>query len=232
MKKGFAKRWMDVYPRPRKRSGAYMTGSAYDVHPYVLINYNDDYESVSTVAHEWGHAMHSYLSNKAQPFPTSRYAIFVAEIASTFNEALLLEHMLKSPKSDDERLLYLGTALESLRGTFFRQAMFAEFERDGPRARRQGRAADRRQAHQDLRRASCAATTATSEGVVKIDDLYAVEWALHPALLLRVLRLPVRHLDRGELALRRGDPQGRARRAGALPRSCSRRAARTIRTSW
>ena len=113
-------RWMDVYPRPRKRSGAYMSGVAYDVHPYILLNYNDDYESVSTLTHEWGHAMHSYLANKHQPFSTADYPIFTAEIASTTNEVLLLDHMLKIAKSDDERLLYLGSALENLRGTFFR----------------------------------------------------------------------------------------------------------------
>src|SRR5205823_8628782 len=80
--------------------------------------------------HEWGHAMHSYLANRAQPFVTSDYAIFVAEIASTFNEELLLQRMLKQAKTDDERLYYLATSLEQMRGTFFRQAMFAEFERN------------------------------------------------------------------------------------------------------
>ena len=119
---------MDVYPQPGKRSGAYSNGSAYDVHPYVLMNYNDDYEGVSTLAHELGHAMHSYLANKAQPYPTADYPIFVAEVASTFNEALLLQHMLAEAKTDDERLFLLGNYLESLRGTFFRQTMFAEFE--------------------------------------------------------------------------------------------------------
>src|SRR4030095_5924186 len=107
-----------------------MAGYAYDVHPYVLMNYNDDYESVTTLAHEWGHAMHSYLANKAQPYVTADYSTFIAEIASTFNEEMLLQRMLKTARSDDERLLYLGSALESLRGTFFRQAMFAEFERN------------------------------------------------------------------------------------------------------
>ncbi len=126
---GFDHRWMDTYPRPHKQSGAHMDGYAYDVHPYVLMNYNDDYESVTTVAHEWGHAMHSYLANQAQPFVTSNYATFIAEIASTFNEELLLQRVLKTAKTDDERLFYLGSALEQLRGTFFRQAMFAEFER-------------------------------------------------------------------------------------------------------
>jgi oligoendopeptidase F len=126
---GLDHRWMDTYPRPRKQSGAHMDGYAYDVHPYVLMNYNDDYESVTTMAHEWGHAMHSYLANRAQPFVTSNYTTFIAEIASTFNEELLLQQALKTAKTDDERLFYLGSALEQLRGTFFRQAMFAEFER-------------------------------------------------------------------------------------------------------
>ena len=78
MKKGLADRWMDVYPRPRKLSGAHMAGDAYDVHPFLLINYNNNYESVSTIAHEWGHAMHSYFSNRAQPFATASYAVFTA----------------------------------------------------------------------------------------------------------------------------------------------------------
>src|SRR5882672_1913384 len=105
MAAGLQNRWMDVYPRPRKLSGAHMDGAAYDVHPFVLMNYNDNYESVSALVHEWGHAMHSYLSNAAQPFVTADYAIFVAEIASTFNEALLLEHVLRNAADDKERLL-------------------------------------------------------------------------------------------------------------------------------
>src|SRR5919197_1495346 len=130
MAAGFEQRWMDTYPRPRKQSGAHMAGDAYDVHPYVLMNYSGNYESVSTLAHEWGHAMHSYFSNAAQPYVNASYATFVGEIAPTFNEALLLEQALKTAKSDDERLLYLGSALEELRATFFRQAMFADFERE------------------------------------------------------------------------------------------------------
>ena len=129
MSNGFDNRWMDAYPRPRKLPGAHMNPGAYDVHPYVLMNYNDDYESVSTLAHEWGHALHSVLAMKAQPYVSANYPIFIAEIASTFNEALLLNHVLKVAKSDDERLLVLGSALENLRGTYYRQAMFAEFER-------------------------------------------------------------------------------------------------------
>jgi len=179
MAAGLQNRWMDVYPRPRKLSGAHMAGSAYDVHPFVLMNYNDNYESVSTLAHEWGHAMHSYLSNAAQPFVTSDYAIFVAEIASTFNEALLLEHVLKNAADDNERLLYLGSALENLRGTFFRQAMFAEFEREVHARVDRGEplSGDKltRIYGEILRRYH-----GEREGVVKIDDLYTVEWAYIP----------------------------------------------------
>ncbi|MFN7144417.1 MAG: oligoendopeptidase F [Myxococcota bacterium] len=125
---GFGARWMDVYPRPGKDSGAWMDGAAYDVHPFVLMNYNGDYESVTTLAHEWGHAAHSAYAMKAQPYPTADYATFTAEIASTFAEALLVDHLLKNAKTDDERLFYLGSALESLRTTYFRQAQLAEFE--------------------------------------------------------------------------------------------------------
>lgn len=179
MAAGLQNRWMDVYPRPRKQSGAHAHGGAYDVHPYVLMNYNDNYESVSTLAHEWGHAMHSYLSNAAQPFVTADYATFVAEIASTFNEALLLEHVLRNATGDDERLFYLGSALETLRGTFFRQAMFAEFEREVHARVDRGEPLSgnklTRIYGEILRRYH-----GDKEGVVKIDDLYTVEWAYIP----------------------------------------------------
>jgi oligoendopeptidase F len=179
MAAGVKNRWMDVYPRPRKLSGAHMAGAAYDVHPYVLMNYNDNYESVSTLAHEWGHAMHSYLSNRAQPFPTARYATFIAEIASMANEALLLDYALKAAKSDDERLLYLDSALERLRGGFFRQVMFAEFEREVHARVDKGEAMTGEKftkAYGELLRRY----HGDREGVVKIDDLYAVEWAAVP----------------------------------------------------
>ncbi|HET7363858.1 MAG TPA: M3 family oligoendopeptidase [Burkholderiales bacterium] len=179
MATGFEHRWMDTYPRPHKQSGAHMAGDAYDVHPFVLMNYTGNYESVSTIAHEWGHAMHSYFSNAAQPYINADYATFVAEIASTFNEALLLEHALASARSDDERLLYLGSALEGLRATFFRQAMFADFERDvHARVDRGEPLSGKRLSEiygQILRRYH-----GEREGVVKIDDLYTVEWAYIP----------------------------------------------------
>ncbi|HVN75298.1 MAG TPA: oligoendopeptidase F [Thermoanaerobaculaceae bacterium] len=179
VRKGFDSRWMDVYPQQGKRSGAYSNGSAYDVHPYVLMNYNDDYESVSTVAHEWGHAMHSYLANKAQPYPTADYSIFVAEVASTFNEALLLRQMLDRAATDDERLFLLGNYLEGLRGTFFRQAMFAEFELAIHEAAEKGEAltgAKLTKMYGELLRRY----HGNDQGVMRIPDEYTVEWAYIP----------------------------------------------------
>lgn len=120
--------WVDVLPNQGKRSGAYMDGSAYDIHPYVLLNFLGEYDDVSTYAHEMGHALHSYLSNKNQPYAKSDYSIFVAEVASTLNESLLMEHMLKTVKTDQQRLFLLGELLETFRTTIFRQALFAEFE--------------------------------------------------------------------------------------------------------
>ena len=127
-RKGFAERWLDVYPNDGKRSGAYSNGAVYDVHPYILLNYNGKYDDVSTLAHELGHTMHSYLSNKTQPYATADYSIFVAEVASTLNEALLLEYMLKTMTDDNVRLTLLGNYLDGIRGTVFRQTQFAEFE--------------------------------------------------------------------------------------------------------
>ena len=128
VKKAFDDRWIDFIPTVGKRSGAYSTGGAYDVHPYILMNWNDDYESLSTLAHEMGHTMHSYFSNTNQPFAKSDYATFVAEIASTANETLLNNYMVQHAKSDEEKLYLLGSYLDLLRTTIFRQTSFAEFE--------------------------------------------------------------------------------------------------------
>ena len=128
LSKDTAAKWMDPFPRPGKRSGAYMQGGAYDVHPYLLLNLGDDYESMSTFAHEWGHAMHSLLTNRNQPYENFGYPTFIAEIASTCNERLLAEYMVARAKTREEKIFYLGQLLEQLRGTFFRQTQFAEFE--------------------------------------------------------------------------------------------------------
>jgi oligoendopeptidase F len=128
MSRAFSERWIDLFPYPGKRSGAYMQPGAYDVHPYLLINYSGKYTDMSTVAHELGHAMHSYYSNKAQPYPMASYPIFVAEVASTFNEDLLIDYMLKQIKDESTRVAVLGNYLENIKGTVFRQTQFAEFE--------------------------------------------------------------------------------------------------------
>ena len=126
--RAFGERWIDLLPNEGKRSGAYSAGDAYDVHPYMLINYNGKYADVSTLAHELGHTMQSYYSNKTQPYPLADYPIFVAEVASTFNEALLIDYMLANIKDDNTRLSLLGNYLENIKGTVFRQTQFAEFE--------------------------------------------------------------------------------------------------------
>lgn len=120
-------RTMHVRPAPGKSGGAYQT-AAYGELPLVFLNHQDDYESVSTFAHEWGHGMHTALANASQPYETSDYALFVAEVASITNEVLLSEYMLAQARNTDERLFQLGYALEQMRATFFRQTQFAEFE--------------------------------------------------------------------------------------------------------
>jgi oligoendopeptidase F len=176
---GFADRWMDVYPRPGKKSGAYMNGHLFDVHPFVLMNYNDDYESVSTLAHEWGHALHSFFTNGSQHFVNAEYSIFLAEIASTLSEALLLHRMLDEAGASTERLFYLGHSLEQLRGTFFRQAMFAEFELAIHERVERGEAltADEFSGlYLDLLKRY----HGHDEEVLRIDDRFAIEWAYIP----------------------------------------------------
>ena len=128
VQRSFDERWIDFFPTPGKRSGAYSEGGAYDVHPYMLLNYLGQYNDVSTLAHELGHTMHSYYSNKTQPYATASYQTFVAEVASTFNEALLMDYMLKQIKDRPTRLALLGNYLENAKATVFRQTQFAEFE--------------------------------------------------------------------------------------------------------
>jgi oligoendopeptidase F len=168
-----------VYPQQGKRSGAYQIGDVRDVPPYVLLNHNDDYESVSTVAHEWGHGMHSYLANRSQPAPLAEYSTFTAEIASTLNESLLVEHMVATAADDDERLYYLGSALEELRAAFYHQAMFAEFELRIHEEVEKGNALSGEtftRIYAELVRRY----QGDAEGVVKVDDSVTVGWAMVP----------------------------------------------------
>mgnify|MGYP002617527683 CR=1 FL=1 len=126
LKEGFENRWIDVYENEGKRSGAYSAGAR--VHPYVLLNYTGTLDSEFTLAHEMGHAIHSYLSNKTQPIVYSDYVIFVAEVASTCNEALLMQHLLKTTTDKKQRAYLINHFLEQFRTTLYRQTMFAEFE--------------------------------------------------------------------------------------------------------
>jgi len=121
--------WLDLLPNKGKKSGAFSAGS-YDGKPYILINFQPDVlDSVFTIAHEGGHSMHSYLSGKGQPFAYYQYVIFVAEVASTFNETLLSRYMLKNARDDKERAFLLNREIDAIKQTIFRQTMFAEFEK-------------------------------------------------------------------------------------------------------
>jgi oligoendopeptidase F len=138
--RAFNERWIDLMPNDGKRSGAYATGAAYDVHPYVLLNHNDDFPSLSTVAHEWGHAVHTLLANANQPYEKASYSSFIAESASIANELLLGDYLVRISKTREQKLFYLGEQLELIRTTFFRQAMFAEFQLAMHEIREQGHA--------------------------------------------------------------------------------------------
>ena len=136
LKEGFENRWIDVYENEGKRSGAYSAGAA--VHPYVLLNYSGTLDSQFTLAHEMGHALHSYLSNRTQNPIDSQYVIFVAEVASTCNEALLMEYLLGKTTDKRERAYLINHFLEQFKGTMYRQTMFAEFELNIGRMVREG----------------------------------------------------------------------------------------------
>src|SRR5262249_13193857 len=121
LKGAFSARWMDVYPRDGKQQGAFMDGAVYELHPFLLLNHQDNFNSVSTLAHEWGHAMHTIFSNGAQPFLYANNPIFTAEIASTLNEVLLHEQLIKTAKDPKEKNFYIESLLKLIRGTFYRQ---------------------------------------------------------------------------------------------------------------
>lgn len=129
LRQGFADRWIDYYPNQGKSGGAYSWGS-YDSHPYVLTNFQGTLDSVSTLAHEMGHSLHTWYSNHNQPYAKSAYSMFVAEVASTCNEALLISYLLKNTDDKDEKKAYLNYFLDTFKGTLFRQTQFAEFEYD------------------------------------------------------------------------------------------------------
>ena len=128
LKEGIKDRWIDVYPNRGKRTGGYSSG-CYDTNPYILLNYQDKYDDMSTLAHELGHSMHSYYTIKNNPYQYGHYSIFVAEVASTVNELLLAKYIIKNSTNKNEKLFILNRIMELFRATFYRQAMFAEFEK-------------------------------------------------------------------------------------------------------
>ena len=179
LRRAFTERWIDLLPATGKRSGAYSNGGAYDVHPYMLINFNGKYADVSTLAHELGHTMQSYFSNQAQPYPLASYQLFVAEVASTFNESLLIDYMLRSIKDDDVRLSLLGNYLENIKGTLFRQTQFAEFELRMHEMAQKGQpvvADTLAELYMDITKKY----DGHDQGICVVDDYIAHEWSFIP----------------------------------------------------
>ncbi|WP_404713684.1 M3 family oligoendopeptidase [Sphingomonas sp. MMS24-J13] len=169
-------RWVDFAPRPGKYAGSFTNPDAYDVHPYILLNYTSDYQGLTNYVHEWGHAMHSVLTNSKQPFETAHYETFVAEIASTCNEQLLAHHLMDTAVGKQEKLFYIGQLLELLRLNIFREPMLSEFEHA---------------VHMQAANGAPMSGTAMSEiyfkllkdyhaPVMEIDPLYAMEWSFIP----------------------------------------------------
>jgi oligoendopeptidase F len=178
LKKGFESGWTDYLPSTGKRSGAYSTG-VYGVHPYQLLNFNGKYYDLSVLAHESGHSMHTWLASQAQPFPTAEYSIFVAEVASTLNENLLLHEMLGRARDDATRLFLLGSYLDNMRTTLFRQTQFAEFELAMHERAEKGEALTGEslsKLYLDVARR----TYGHDAGVCEVPDLLRVEWAFIP----------------------------------------------------
>lgn len=208
LREGFENRWIDVYQNTGKRSGAYSAGAA--VHPYVLLNYTGTLDSQFTLAHEMGHALHSYLSNKHQNPVDADYVIFVAEVASTCNEALLMEYLLGKTQDRKERAYLINHFLEQFKGTLYRQTMFAEFERSIGQMTAQGQTL--------TDQALCGLYRQLNEAYfgpdMVVDDRIAMEWARIPHFYYNyyvfqyatgycaAIALSRRILDEGEPAVR------------------------------
>ena len=174
LREGFENRWIDVYENVGKRSGAYSAGAR--VHPYVLLNFTGDLDSQFTLAHEMGHAIHSYLSNRTQRPVDADYVIFVAEVASTCNEALLMEHLLADAADKKRRAYLLNHFLEQFRGTLYRQTMFAEFELRLGELNRQGEALTAQRLCEEYR----ALNRRYYGDAVVSDEEIGLEWARIP----------------------------------------------------
>ncbi len=172
---GFENGWIDVYENQGKRSGAYSWG-AYGTHPYVLMNYNGSLNHVFTLAHEMGHAIHSYHSDKAQPYPYAGYRIFVAEVASTCNEALLIHYMMEHAQDEQEKAYLINYFLDQFKGTLYRQTMFAEFEKI---------------VHEQVQRGESLTADGLCETYYKLNQLYfGEEMVCDPQIAMEWSRIP------------------------------------------
>ena len=217
LRRAYAERWMDLLPNEGKSPGAY-SNTVYGVHPYQLLNFTGGYEDVSTLAHESGHSMHSWLSSAHQPYATASYSTFVAEVASTLNESLLFRHMLAGAKDDATRLFLLSSYLDVLRTTLFRQTLFAEFElwihesveRGEPLT---GESLSKK--YLELVRTYYG----HSQGVTRVDDFIAAEWAYIPHFYLNFYVFQYATSMIGGMSLTEGIIGEDARRDGSATRN-------------
>lgn len=178
LRKAFEGRWIDRYPNKNKQTGAYSSG-IYDVHPFILMNFNGTYQDVSTLIHELGHSMHSYLSAKYQPYPDYQYTTFAAEIASTFNENMLMDYILKNEKDELFKLYILDNYLERLRATIYRQTMFADLELSMHRSVEQGKTLTSEWLNKEYLKL-VRDYYGHDKGVVQVDDYIECEWGIIP----------------------------------------------------
>lgn len=183
VRKALNERWIDVFPTEGKASGAYSNGADYAGHPYILLNYNNHYEDVSTLIHEMGHTMHSYYTNKTQPYPLANYETFVAEVASTFNEVLLFNYIIKTVKDDDVKLSILMNYLDRFKGTLFRQTQFAEFELKIHELAEQGKPVTG-EVFSSVYKDIVDRYYGNDQGICKVDDYINMEWAFIPHFYL------------------------------------------------
>ncbi|MGE5448253.1 MAG: oligoendopeptidase F [Bacteroidales bacterium] len=183
VRKALGERWIDVFPTEGKASGAYSNGAHYEGHPYILLNYNNHYEDVSTLIHEMGHTMHSYYTNKTQPYPLANYETFVAEVASTFNEVLLFNYIIKTVKDDDVKLSILMNYLDRFKGTLFRQTQFAEFELKIHELAEQGKPVTG-EVFSSVYKDIVDRYYGNDLGICKVDDYINMEWAFIPHFYL------------------------------------------------
>lgn len=174
-KKALSSRWVDVYETRNKRSGAYSWG-AFDTHPYMLMNFNGTRNDVFTLIHELGHSLHTYNTNKTQPYPTANYSLFVAEVASTFNENLLMNYLLTTMEDKNEKLSLLDQWADNLQGTLYTQVLFAEFEREAHSLAEQGVPLT----VETLSDTYLNILKSYYEGVLTIDEEYGLTWSRIP----------------------------------------------------